>query len=111
MKDKKDTPIHTYIYGENRNFAYLRSDEWKLIVVRKFLEKENFHGKDKLYKLQEDPKELVNQNDEQQEVYQKLRNKIKNHLRERPKYIEKEYEFAPHIDKAAQERIKKTGYW
>ena len=39
MKDKKDTPIHTYIYGENRNFAYLRSDEWKLIVVREFLEK------------------------------------------------------------------------
>ena len=111
MKNKKDTPIHTHIYGENRNFAYLRSDEWKLIAVRKFLEKESFHDNDKLYKLQDDPKELVNQNDEQQEVYQKLRNKIKNHLREKPKYIEKEYEFAPNIDKAAQERIKKTGYW
>ncbi|MBU0483606.1 MAG: sulfatase-like hydrolase/transferase [Proteobacteria bacterium] len=105
-----DVVDRTYVYGENNDFAYLRSVEWKLVVVRKDLTKK-IGEKDLLFNLNSDPDELKNIKNEAPEVYQELRQKLKKHLDSLPDYTDQEYQFAPNIDPATQNRIRKTGYW
>ena len=46
-----------------------------------------------------------------QVVAEKLESELNKLNYSLPAYIDKEYPFSPGVDKEAQERIKKTGYW
>ena len=110
MQNKKSIPVHEYIYGQNRKLAYLRSLKWKLIVDRSGIHQDRCDH-DRFYNLKEDPKELHDLHFTKPEAYRKLKRKIKEHVESLPVYIDKKYSFPEYIDKATQERIKKTGYW
>lgn len=110
MQNKKTIPVHEYIYGQNRKLAYLRSLKWKLIVDRSGIHQDRCDH-DRFYNLKEDPKQLHDLRFTKPEAYRKLKRKIKEHMRSLPVYIDKKYSFPEYIDKATQEKIKKTGYW
>jgi len=101
--------LNEYVFGENHNIAFVRSSRWKLIVERQAegeLEEEPV-----LFDLANDPLELKNVKDLNPAVSTKLKMKLDEHLSSLPRYVDKKYEFSPHIDVKTQEKIKKTGYW
>lgn len=109
--DGKDEPAEReYVYGENYERCYIRSQQWKLIVLRKELQEDSSLS-DMLFHLTDDPGELNNAKEQFPHVHHDLRNKLKKHLDSLPDFTDRKYEFAPNIDAATQERIKKTGYW
>lgn len=99
-----------YAFGQNNDAAYLRSEDWKLVMFLKDIE-DTAGDLDALYNLKDDPDELESVKSENFEKYQELRALLKAHVGALPDYTEVAHQFAPNIDKETQERIKKTGYW
>ncbi len=103
---KDDSAEREYVYGENYERCYVRSRQWKLITARQEQQEE-----DMLFRLTDDPDELRNVKEQFPLVHKELRSKLKKHLDALPDFTDEKYQFAPSIDSATQERIKKTGYW
>jgi arylsulfatase A-like enzyme len=110
MQNKSTTTLNKYVFGDNSVLAYLRSHKWKLIIDLDDIDLE-IGEQDKLFDLENDPAEKNNLALIRSKQFNKLRNRIKNHLDTLPEYIDGKYAFPANIDKAHQERIKKTGYW
>ncbi len=104
---KNNLSIREYVFGQSIMFCAIRSKEWKLILPR---EKEGIESKE-LYHLVSDPKEEHNIYEERKDVALKLESEFRKWEKTLSSYIDREYPFAPEIDEATRERIKKTGYW
>ena len=109
LVEKQALKLNEYVFGGNRYYAYIRSRVWKLVTVREEPETPPFE--DLLFDLNADPDELHDVKRSKPVVYKALKKKLSEHLEALPHYVDKKYEFYPHIDTATQEKIKKTGYW
>ncbi|MCP3930588.1 MAG: sulfatase-like hydrolase/transferase, partial [Bacteroidetes bacterium] len=107
---QNDLKNFKFAFGQNNDLAYIRSQDWKLVVNLKHIE-EPTGDYDELFNIKEDPSELKNIKFEKFGKYEELRAILKEHLASLPDYTDINYQFAPNIDPATQERIKKTGYW
>ncbi len=107
---QSDSKNFKFAFGQNNDLAYIRSHDWKLVVNLKHIEKQT-GDYDELFYLKEDPNEYKNIKLEKFEKYEELRAILKEHLASLPDYADENNQFAPNIDTATQERIKKTGYW
>ena len=96
-------PPHEYILAETLEGKLVRSREWKFFMDSK--------GNKTLFHLSVDPKEQHNVYSENQAIAKDLESKLKQWEGSLVSYKDKEYPFEPQIDKAGQERIRKTGYW
>ncbi len=98
-------PLHDYIYGRTIYASSIRSKEWKLILLHEEA------GTKELYHLISDPGEKHNLYKERKDVASELERELKKWEETLPSYVDREYPFSPEVDEAAQERIRKTGYW
>jgi len=97
-------PVHEYIFSGGKVQCTIRSLDWKFII--------NYKVDDRFfYHLTSDPKEKNNLYDQNRDFALKFESKIKAWEKSFPSYKDKEYSFSPEIDKAVQEKIRKTGYW
>ena len=103
--NKKSPPVHEYVYGRRLGVSSIRSKDWLLVL---YDENPDWI---KLYNLDSDPKEQKNVYLEHQDIALKLESRLKAWEASLPSYKDQEYTFLPEIDKATEERIKKTGYW
>ena len=81
------------------------SKEWLLV-----LHDDNLNPKE-LYKLRSDPGQKNNVYLKNKDTALNLESRLKEWEASLPSYKDQEYSFPPEIDKATQERIRKTGYW
>ena len=102
IKKKNASPLRKYVFGQLPYLSTIRSKEWKFSV--------NKNGTKELFHLQSDPGEQRNIYFRKRHIASKLESELKKWEASLPSYKEKS-SFLPHIDKATQERIKKTGYW
>lgn len=100
---RKLPPFHDYVFGQMTWISYIRSKEWKL-----FLEE---NGMRNLYHIANDPKEQKNVYFENQDIALSMELAFKRWEASLPSYKDQEYSYPLEIDEAAQERIRKTGYW
>ncbi len=110
MNEKKKREKRKYVYGQNYEYAYMRSLDWKFIAKREDLGKE-FGKHDMLFNLKDDPEENHNVIQQYLKLYYDFRENLKNQVASLPDYTDQDYEFSPNIDEETRERIKKTGYW
>ena len=103
MAGANASALNEYIFEEIPQGKSIRSQEWKLQV--------NSDGKKALFHLTIDPKEQHNIYSKNQPIVKDLELKLKQWEGSLVSYKDKDYPFAPQIDKAGQERIRKTGYW
>jgi choline-sulfatase len=96
-------PVHKYIFSQSPGQKCLRSLDWKLIIYKQ--------GHEELYNLAADPGEKDNLCQREQKVALKLEAELKAWEASLPSYSDEELPFLPNVDRATQERIKKTGYW
>ncbi|MDD5553460.1 MAG: sulfatase [Candidatus Omnitrophica bacterium] len=105
LMDGKAAPrAHEYVFGESNGISSIRSKEWLFLL-------NNDSQKRELYHLYSDPREQKNVYLENKDAALKLESELKKWEASLPSYQDKEYPFDPGIDEAAQERIRKTGYW
>jgi len=95
--------LHKYIFTESLEAKSIRSREWKLLI--------GFGRGKKLFHLSSDPEEIHNVYSQNQDIAKKLETELNLWESSLISYKDKEYPFSPEIDKAGQERIRKTGYW
>jgi arylsulfatase A-like enzyme len=106
MSKVNAAPVHEYIFsGGKKVEKTIRSLEWKLITGC------TVASKKELYNLRLDPGEKNNIYDKNKDVALKLELKFKEWEASLPFYKDQEYSFSSEIDKATQEKIRKTGYW
>ncbi len=94
---------HEYTFEDTLGVDSIRSQEWKLLV--------GHNGKKTLFHLSLDPQEQHNVYSKNKPIAKKLEEELKKWESTLISYADKEYPFAPEIDKTGQERIRKTGYW
>ena len=94
---------HEYTFEDTVGVDSIRSQEWKLLV--------GHNGKKTLFHLSLDPQERHNVYSKNIPIAKKLEEELEKWKSTLISYADKEYPFAPEIDKAGQERIRKTGYW
>ena len=106
INNEKSSPIHDYVFGQlpGVEISSIRSKEWQFIFHK-------LDGKKELYRLESDSKEQQNVFSENQGIALKLELTLKQWEASLPSYIDEEYSFPPEIDKATQEKIRKTGYF
>jgi arylsulfatase A-like enzyme len=97
-----------YAFEQGRNKSSIRSKEWRLILANGNKRK---LGPKQLYNLKLDPQERNNVYYSQLEVASRMQNELDRWQGSLVSYKDEEYKFSPEIDKAGQERIRKTGYW
>ena len=102
--NKKDSsPLREYVFGYLSPVELtIRSKEWKFTVC--------WDGTKELFHLQSDPGEQRNIYLDKRDIASRLESELRKWEASLPSYGE-ESSFLPHIDKATQEKIKKTGYW
>jgi arylsulfatase A-like enzyme len=105
MSKKKSSPPHEYVFGSMGSQSFIRSKEWSLVL--------GHGGPDhaKLYNLRSDPGQQKDIYPKNKDMALKLEFRLKEWEASLPSYKDQEYSFPPEIDKATQERIRKTGYW
>ncbi len=111
LEDNTSGKIHDYVFGQKRSQAYVRSDNWKLVVD---LERDKEHEMcswAKLYNIVADPGERQSLCETELVVLKTMMEQLVGHLESTPKYIDKEYQFLPSVDEKTRKRIKETGYW
>jgi len=109
LKLIQDNDISRVVYGENREFAYMRTLQWKLILNRQRVRDDGPEGQ--LFDLVNDPDENSDAKYRFPERYQTMRKALMAHLSEAPRYNNGVYEFPQNLDAQTKERIRKTGYW
>jgi arylsulfatase A-like enzyme len=97
------SPLHKYIFAEGLEAKSIRSQEWKLLIV--------FGREKKLFHISLDPEETHDVYSQNRDIGKKLEIELNLWESSLTSYKDKEYLFSPEIDKAGQERIRKTGYW
>ena len=106
---EENTPgPNEYVFEQGRNKSSIRSKEWRLILANGNKRKA---GTKQLYNLKLDPQERDNVFYFQPEVASRMQNELDRWQGSLVSYKDEEYEFSTEIDKAGQERIRKTGYW
>jgi arylsulfatase A-like enzyme len=103
MNGANTSPLNEYIFAEIPQGKSIRSQEWKLLV--------NSNGEKDLFHIRLDPQERHNVYSTNKPIAKKLEAELKKWESSLVSYKDKEYPFATGIDKAGQERIRKTGYW
>lgn len=103
IEDRKSSPIHDYVFGQLIWASYIRSKEWKFFFTE--------DGRRELYHIVKDPKERKNVYLENKDIALRMELALKQWEASLPSYKDQEYSYPSDIDKAAQERIRKTGYW
>ena len=103
IKEKNTSPFREYVFGYLSPVELtIRSKEWKFTVC--------WDGTKELFHLQSDPGEQRNIYLEKRDIASRLESELRKWEASLSSYGE-ESSFLPHIDKATQEKIKKTGYW
>lgn len=97
------------VFGENHEFAYMRTPEWKLIFNRQQSSEKG--DASQLFQLVEDPEENRDVRSLFPGQYETMSGVLMDHLEKLPRYNDTVYEFAPNFDAKTKERIRKTGYW
>ncbi len=110
MEGREEAPARRELFGENRFLAFLRTPEEKLIVSRDDLTR-SFSPKDRLFDLSRDPGEKANLRKERPEEYQRLRDRLRDHLQALPHYREEPLTYPDSVDENTRKRIRETGYW
>jgi arylsulfatase A-like enzyme len=105
IDDKRLPELHEYVFGRMPVKSSIRSRDWLLILD------EDHPGQKEFYDLHADRGQHNNLYFQKQEMAAGLENKLKEWEKSLVSYRDQEYSFAPGIDKATQERIRKTGYW
>ncbi len=105
INNKKSSPLHEYVFGQMKDKSSIRSKEWLLILH------DDYPDQQELYDLRSDPSQQNNLYLKNKDVVLKLESRLKEWEVSLPSYKDQEYSFAPEIDQATQERIRKTGYW
>ncbi len=111
MEDTGSKPINDFVYGAKRAQAYVRNQDWKLVIDLERDKSEKICKWARLYNIKNDPGERTNLCREETEQLEAMLNELVTHLDTTPKYIDKEYQFIPEIDEKTRKRIKETGYW
>ncbi len=104
INNKKFSPLHEYVFGQLRDVSFIRSKEWLFIL-------HNHSNYKELYDLRSDPGQQNNVYLKRKDTASNLESKLKEWEVSLPLYKDQEYSFSPGIDRATQERIRKTGYW
>ena len=104
---QQDTkPLHQFVFGQLGGDDYghfmIRSKEWKLLLYH--------NNRKELFNIRKDPAEKRNLYWLRRGVARRLDRELQAWRSSLPSY-KVDSQFMPNIDKAAQERIKKTGYW
>jgi arylsulfatase A-like enzyme len=104
---QQDTkPLHQFVFGQLGGDDYghfmIRSKEWKLLL--------HHNNRKELFNIRKDPAEKRNLYWLRRGVARRLDRELQAWRSSLPSY-KVDSLFMPNIDKAAQERIKKTGYW
>lgn len=105
INKKNSLPLHEYVFGRMLNMHSVRSQEWL------FVSHDDPPYQKELYDLRSDPKQQNNVYFANKDTALKLESRIQEWEGHLPSYKDQEYSFSPEIDKATQERIRKTGYW
>ena len=99
-------PLRQFVFGQFGGADYevsmIRSKEWKLVLGR--------NNRKELFHISKDPAETRNLYWLRSDVASRLNREFQTWRSALPSY-KVDSQFLPNIDKAAQERIKKTGYW
>ncbi len=103
MNGANTSPLNEYIFAEIPQGKSIHSKEWKLLV--------NSNGEKDLFHIRLDQQERHNVYSTNKPIAKKLEAELKKWESSLVSYKDKEYPFATGIDKAGQERIRKTGYW
>lgn len=103
MNKESLPPSYKYVFGQDFGMSSIRSKEWQFIL--------HDDGNKELYYLVSDPKEQQNICSKHQNIAFELESQLRQWEASLPSYKDQEYSFPPEIDKATQERIRKTGYW
>lgn len=109
MQNPSTKSPYQYVYGANRQAAYLRDHNWKLIAPRN-------GGNDTidrliLYDMKSDPGENTNVVGSHPDLKAELLKRLTEHLTSLPNYANVQHDFPDDMDEETRERIKKTGYW
>ena len=104
---QQDTkPLHQFVFGQlegaDDGAFMIRSKEWKLLL--------HYNNRKELFHIRTDPAEKRNLYLLRSDVARRLERELQAWRSSLPSY-KVGSQFLPNIDKAAQERIKKTGYW
>ena len=104
---QQDTkPLHQFVFGQleggDDGAFMIRSKEWKLLL--------HYNNLKELFNIRKDPAEKRNLYRLRSDVVRRLNRELQAWRSSLPSY-KVDSQFLPNIDKAAQERIKKTGYW
>ncbi len=100
---RKISPLYQYVFGQREYKSSIKNKKWKLILYH--------DGRKELFYLKIDPGEKNNLYQKREDVALKLERELKKWEESLPSYQDEDYPFAPEVDEAARERIKKTGYW
>lgn len=115
MRGEHALDVRKYVFSHHIYMSCIRSKEWKLILYQKGKDEisylEGHKQMKELFHLPSDPGEQKNIYFQRRDVALRLESELKAWEDSLVSYREQEYPFLPHIDEAAQERIKRTGYW
>ncbi|MCK9431374.1 MAG: sulfatase-like hydrolase/transferase [Candidatus Omnitrophica bacterium] len=92
-----------YVISEGESGKTIRSADWRLLF--------DYSGNCLLYNVVSDPGGYDNKCFKEEQVACRLKSALKAWEESLPSYRDQEYFFDPGVDKVAQERIRKTGYW
>ncbi len=106
-----DMVLNEYVFGENHNSAYIRSEKWKVFYNWQKDKKGERSENAVLFDLFNDPAELQDVKGSHLDVYHEMKEKLDKHLKNLPRYVDREFSFEPRIDAKTRKRIKETGYW
>jgi arylsulfatase A-like enzyme len=105
IRGRHPLPPHECVFGSLPDISYLRSEKWLFVSGN---DEPDYR---KLYNLVSDPQEQDNIYFKDRETASYLESQLGAWKESLPYYQDQEYSFYPGIDKATQERIRKTGYW
>ncbi len=103
--------LNEYVFGENHNSAYIRSEKWKVFYNWQKDKKGERLENAMLFDLLNDPGELQDVKGSYPDVYHEMKEKLDKHLKNLPRYVDRDFSFEPRIDAKTRKRIKETGYW
>jgi len=103
---KQPCPLHEYVFGRMEILSSIRSKKWLFV-----LHNDKPDPTKEFYNLRSDPGQQNNVYLKNKDTALKLESKLKEWEVSLPSYQDQEYSFPPDIDRATQERIRKTGYW
>jgi arylsulfatase A-like enzyme len=99
---------HEYIFSQAGNAKLIRSQEWKLFIGPDY---GKVNCRKILFHLTPDSAERRDVYSDNQAVAERLELELNKFSCSLPAYNDKEYPFSLQVDKEAQKRIRKTGYW